>query len=237
MYRRYQMIKKILLIALPLFCIAISLCFSISAYLNYRENYRRVPVASHQLFQRTEINAEDLEFIDVPDAYLDDDVCTDEEEILGRYVKLGFSLAKGSLIYRGAIEENIRDLSLTLLKAGEANYDLYVGEVRINTGNLDVGICVDLYLTIKTNEKTISDLLIEHCRIIGLFDSQGRPIRSFDTDARVSIVSVAVRKEYVSLINKSLVNGTMSVLPSENCYDSDPLSRLNREAEVLEYLQ
>ena len=102
---------------------------------------------------------------------------------------------------------------------------------------LGIGICVDLYLTIRTGEKTISDLLIGQCRIIGLFDSQGHPIRPFDTEAKVSIVSIAVMKEYVSLINKSLAIGSINVLPSDSCYDSDSLSRLNEEAEVLEFLQ
>ena len=231
------MIKKMLFIALPLLGIGTSLFFSVSAYLNYRENFQRVPVASHHLFQRTKIATEDLEYIDVPSVYLSDEVSVEEEEILGSYVKLGFSLPKGSLIYKGAIEKDIRDLSLTLLKRGEANYDLYAGEVKINTGNLGIGICVDLYLTIRTGEKTISDLLIGQCRIIGLFDSQGHPIRPFDTEAKVSIVSIAVMKGYVSLINKSLAIGSINVLPSDSCYDSDSLSRLNEEAEVLEFLQ
>ncbi len=236
MYRRYQMIKKVLFITLLVMLIGMSLLFSIGAYVNYKENYLQVPVASHNLFQRTRIDEEDLIFIEVPKGYLKDDVCIEKEDILGKYVKLGFGLAKGSLIYKGAIEENIRDLSLTLLKKDEASYDLYTGEVKINSGILDVGICVDLYLTIRTGEKTISDLLIEHCRVIGVYDSSGHQIRPFDADTRASIVSIAVIKEYVSLINKSLAIGSLSVLPSESCYDSESFSWLNKEAEVLEYL-
>ena len=231
------MIKRVLYIALPFMLTAVGLFFSIGAYLDYRENWFKVPVASHSLFQRTRISKEDLEYIDVPAAFLDEDICISQEDILGKYVRLGFALAKGSLIYKGAIEENIRDLPLTLLKKGEAGYDLYAGEVKINAGNLDTGICVDLYLTMKAGERTISDLLIEHCRVIGLYDSQGRLIRPFDTDAKVSIVTVAVMRDYVGLINKSLAIGSLSVLPSDDCYDSDPYSSLNEEAEALEYLQ
>ena len=91
------MIKKILLILIDLLCVFVCLFFPISAYVRYREDYIRIPIASHQLYQRTQIKEEDLIMTDVPRAYLSEDVCTDKKEILGKYVKLSYSLAKGSL--------------------------------------------------------------------------------------------------------------------------------------------
>ncbi|MBQ5444120.1 MAG: hypothetical protein IIU29_02950 [Erysipelotrichaceae bacterium] len=231
------MIKKILLILIDLLCVFVCLFFSISAYVRYREDYIRIPIASHQLYQRTQIKEEDLIMTDVPRAYLSEDVCTDKKEILGKYVKLSYSLAKGSLIYKGALEEGMRDLSLTLLKEGEVSYDLYASEVKVNTGILSPNLSVDVYLNIKTNDKTLSDLLLSHCRVVGLYDMKGRPIREYQTDQRIMIVSIAVEKSHVAILNKALMAGSLSVFAGEESYDSEKRAKLNEEAEVLMYLQ
>ncbi len=231
------MIKKILLIAVPVIILGLCLFFSVSAYLKYRDDFIEVPVASHQLFQRTQITDEDLTMISVPRAYLPDDVFVEKEDIIGKYVKLSFSLAKGSLIYAGAMEEDIRDLSVSLLKKGEVSYDLYTGEVKINTGNLSVNMYVDIYLSIKSSEKNVSDLLISGCRITGLFDNQGRAIRSYESDARISIVTIAVEADCVSLIDQALMAGSINVLPSSESYDMNRRAQINQDSRVLSCLQ
>ena len=82
------MIKKILLITVPVIILGLCLFFSVSAYLKYRDDFIEIPVASHQLFQRTQIRDEDLAMIAVPRAYyLSEDVCIDREDIIGRYVR------------------------------------------------------------------------------------------------------------------------------------------------------
>ena len=68
------MIKKIILIVAPALCILLCLYFSIHAWLSYKDNYIKVPVASHQLYQRICLKEEDLEEIDVPKAFLSNDV-------------------------------------------------------------------------------------------------------------------------------------------------------------------
>ena len=231
------MIKKIILIVAPALCILLCLYFSIHAWLSYKDNYIKVPVASHQLYQRICLKEEDLEEIDVPKAFLSNDVYLSKEDIIGKYVKLSYSLAKGSLIYKGALEEDIRDLSLTLLKQGEASYDLYAGEVKFNAATLAVNTNADIYLSLKTSEKAYSDLLIEDCRVIGLFDSQGKPIRYYDSDSRIGIVSIALGKEHVNILNKALMIGTLSLVSDNGSYDDNKTVRLNEDAEVLDLLR
>ncbi|MBQ1482471.1 MAG: hypothetical protein IIZ28_02760 [Erysipelotrichaceae bacterium] len=231
------MMKKVLLIVFDLLCLGVCLFFSLSAYVKYREDYVKVPVASHQLFQRTKLNKEDLLMVDVPRAYLTQDVCTDPKEILDKYVRLSYSLAKGSLIYRGALEDDIGDLPSTLLNEGEVSYDLYANEVKINTGNLAVNMSVNIYLTIKNSVGALSDLLLEDCRVIGLYDPQGRMIRDYEEEPRILTVCIAVEKEHVKLLNKALMVGSLSVFTSDHSYAVDVRSKLNEGAEVLSYLQ
>ncbi len=231
------MIKKMLMIAIPVVLGSLCLFFSLDAWLRFRNEYVEVPVAAHRLFQRTRITEEDLTKVRIHKSVLNDDLYPDEEEIIGKYVKLSFSIPKGSFIWKGALESDIGDLSVSLLREGEVNYDLYVSEVKINTGGLDVGMNVDIYLSVKGNEGNVSDLLLSGCRITGLFDPQGREVMPYEGDRRVWLVSVAVMKEQVPLLNEALMAGTLSVLSGSDSYDPDARSILNEDSRVLIYLE
>ena len=238
MIRRFQMVKKILKIAIPLILIGAGLFFSISAYLTYREEYVEVYVASHNLSQRTKIEMQDLELKKLPKQYLSPDIYTDSEDIIGKYVKLSCLIPKGAFFYKGFLQDNVKDLSHTLLREGEVNYDIYTGEVKVNAGSLDVGMYVDLYLSLgNAHEKPESGLLMENCRITGLFDSQGRMIQSYDNDSRVVIISLAVLKDDVSYLNKALMIGNVSVIVNSTTYAVNSSSHLIRDSEVFMYLQ
>lgn len=232
------MAKKILIIFIPAVLIIASFYFSISTYMNYRENYVEIYVASHNISQRTLISAEDLEKMKVPRQIITTDFYVDEKDILGKYVKLSYSLPKGSFIYKGAIEENIRDLAHTLLKEGEVNYDIYTSEVKVNPGYLSVGMYIDLYLTIGNNyDKPVSGLLMENCRITGLYDNSGRQIMDYDNETRVNSISIAIDKDDVTYLNKALMVGSVSMIVNNNTYTNSVSSRLVEDSEVFMYLQ
>ena len=232
------MVKKIILIAIGRIILLASLFFAISAYFNYSEHYEKVCVASHQLYQRNRITEEDLKMIEVPKEYLGSDVYYRKEDVLGKYIRLSYSLAKGSLFYKGALEEDIKDLANTLLRKGEVNYDLYASEVKINSGGLSVDMYVDLYLTINNNnDKPLSDLLIKDCRITGLYDSQGKRIMNYDNETKAYIVTLAIQEEQVNILNKALMVGNISAIVNSETYDTDRYSVLNAQAEIIEYVQ
>ena len=231
------MIKKILMILIPAAIAGICLYLSASAYLKYSKDYIKVYVASHQIAQRTMITEKDLKEAEVPKEFLTDDVFLKKDDILGKFVRLSYSIPKGSLFYKGSLESDIKDLSYTLLMKGQVVYDIYVNEVKANTGNLNTGMYVDLYLTINTNDKPVSDLLLEHCRIIGLYDVNGKQILNYDNDSRVGIISLAVSRDDVSIINKALTVGEIRIVAGSDTYSTDLLSRLNEDSELLAYLQ
>ena len=231
------MTKKILFISLPVVFSLCCLIISLKTYFTYREEHISAYVASHNLVQRTKIEEKDLQEVMLPKDYVGEDVYLDKDEILGKFVKLSYSLAKGSLIYKSALADNIRDLASTLLKENEANYDLYTSEIKINTGNLSRDMYVDLYLTIGNNDRAYSDLLIRDCRITGLYDHQGKEILSYSNESRVSIVTIAIEKEYVSILNKALMIGNINVVTSYQSYGTDKRSELNSECEIITYLQ
>ena len=231
------MVKKIILIVVAALALAASLFFAISAYFNYSEHYEKACVASHQLYQRTKISEEDLKMIEVPKEYLGSDVYYRKQDVLGKYVKMSYSLAKGSLFYKGALEEDIKDLANSYLNKGEVNFDLYANEVKINSGGLSVDMYVDLYLSINTNDKPLSDLLIRDCRITGLYDSQGKRIMNYDYDTKAYIVSLAIEEDQVNFLNKALMVGNISAIVSSDTYEVGKRSMLNSESEIIEYVK
>ncbi len=231
------MIKKILIILAAVLLLSFSLFLSVRTYLEYRQDYVDVYVASHQIAQRTLLSDKDLTVVRLPKQILNEEILNDPDLIKGNYVKLSYSIPKGSLFYRTALESDIKDLANTLLMNGQVSYDLYVGEIKINSGNIATGIYVDLYLTVSKDEKPISDLLIRDCRIIGLYDGNGKQILNYDTDSRVQIVSLAINEEEAILINKSLKIGELSVIVSSKAYQNPVYSTLNHDSAVLEYLE
>lgn len=228
--------KKVLIFIGSILLVGIMFGIGYVFYNKYRIGYVKVYIASHQLSQRTKINDSDLLEIEIPKDYLNDDVYINKDDIVDKYVKLSYSIPKGSFIYKGAIESDIKDLANTLLRENEINYDLYMSDVKINTANLAKNMYIDLYLTINTNDKPISDLLLSNARITGLYDSNNKQILDYDKDSRISIISLAVNKDDVNILNKALVIGNINCVINNNAYKTNLSTILNSQSEIFEYL-
>lgn len=229
--------KKILIIIGSILLFIGVLIIGVKYYTKYRIGYQKVYVASHQLYQRTCIGKLDLIEVEVPKDYLKDDVFIDPQDIIGKYVKLSYSIPKGSLIYKSAVESDINDLANTLLKQGEVNYDIYTNDVKINTANIMKNMYIDLYLTINNKDKPVSDLLIENARVTGMFDSNNKPILDYDSDTRTYIVSLAIDKDAVNIINKALTLGSINCVVNNNTYNTFNTCHINSESPLFQYLE
>ena len=231
------MIKKILIIVISTVLLTVGLFFGVKFYTKYTIGYTKTYVASHNINQRSKISEDDLLEVEVPKDYLNNDVYVDINDILDKYVKLSCTIPKGSLIYKTAIESDIKDLANTLLKEDEVNYDVYTKDVRINTANLNKNMHVDLYLTINDKEKPVSDLLLSNARVTGMYDSNFKSIMDYDNDSRVSVISLAISKNDVNILNKALVIGELSCVVDNNTYDNNLSTILNRKSKLLEYIE
>lgn len=205
-------------------------------FYDYKTNYQTIYVASHNIKQRTRISKQDLKEVSILKSSIDDSYYVNTDDILDKYVKLSYSIPKGSFIYKEALETNIKDLANTLLNENEVNYDLFVSDIKLNTGHINTNMYLDLYLTIDRGDKVTSDLLLSNCRIIGFYDTYGKEIRGYDLDSRVYIVSLAIQKEHVSTLNKALVLGTISCVVNKNTYTDLGSSLLNVDSKLMDYL-
>lgn len=230
------MIKKILIITISTLLLAVGIFFGIRFYTRYSIGYTKTYVASHHINQRTMISEQDLLEVEVPKDYLKDDVCLNKDDILNKYVRLSCSIPKGSLFYKSCLETDIKDLANTLLKENEVNYDIYTSNVKINTANLAKNMYIDLYLTINSKDKPVSDLLLSNARITGLYDSNNKPILDYDNDTRVAIISIAINADGVNVLNKAQVVGELNCVISNNAYKVNLSSLLNKKSKLFEYL-
>lgn len=230
------MIKKILIITISTLLLAVGIFFGIRFYTRYSIGYTKTYVASHHINQRTMISEQDLLEVEVPKDYLKDDVYLNKDDILNKYVRLSCSIPKGSLFYKSCLETDINDLANTLLKENEVNYDIYTSNVKINTANLAKNMYIDLYLTINSKDKPVSDLLLSNARITGLYDSNNKPILDYDNDTRVAIISIAINADDVNVLNKAQVVGELNCVISNNAYKVNLSSLLNKKSKLFEYL-
>lgn len=230
-----NMRKRIIVFIISIISVTAMLLFS---YWFYTEKLEIVDVyiASHNLSQRTKISYEDLQCIKMPRMYLNEDIKMNSEDIIGKYVKLSYSIPKGSYIYSSSIESNIGDLANTLLQKDEVTYDIYTSEVKINPGSLNKNMCLDLYLTIVDKDNLISDLLLSNARIIGFYDQNGKEILDYDKQTRVNIVSIAVNKDDVSILNKALVVGEIRAVVGEKTYKTNLKATQNNTSEIYNWL-
>lgn len=231
------MTKRSILIIIPTILFLVTSIFSFLAYRNYSHIYKKAYVSTHILSQRKKISEQDLKEVLVPKEYLSEDVLINKNEIIDKYVKLSFSIPTGSLFYKSALEDNIKDYGNTLLMDNEINYDIYTSEVKVNTGALNVDMKVDVYLTIKDKDKALSDLLISDCPITGLYDANNKLIMSYDKDSRVNIMSLAIDSKYVPILNKALKLGDVNIVAGNNTYDSSLRSKLNEDCSLMSFLQ
>jgi len=229
--------KKLIFIVPCIIVLLISLLLSALAYFKYTTKYIKTYIASHQIMQRNMISEIDLEEVLVPKEYLNDDVYILKEDIIGKYTKLGYSIPKGSLFYKTSLEVDGKDFVNNLLLEDQINYDIYTNDVKINTGSLLTNMYVDLYLSINANDKPISDILLKDCRITALYDQNNKQVKDFDLDSKIYIVSIAIEKQQVSLLNKALMVGNVSIVTSSKPYESNIRSSVVSNSQVLKILQ
>ena len=160
-----------------------------------------------------------------------------DEHIEGYYVKLNYTIPKGSPIYRDSLErgEDMADYAHILLKENEATYDFSVADIKVNPAHLQVGMLVDLYLTID-DERPLSDILLKNARIIGLYDGDNQEIADYERAVNVQTISLAVLQEDIAYLNKALLVGDLSLVVAEKTYDNQKNPYLIKDSEVFAYL-
>lgn len=229
--------KKRLIVTFTVLLFVLSSLLICFFYTRNKLELIKVPVSSYNLSKRTLIDETTYEMIEVPKAYLNNEVVIDETYLVNKCVKIDSLVPKGSFFYKGNLEDvdNISDNLKYELKDDEVAYDISANDLNANQGYLKEGMYVDIYLTIN-KDKVLSDLLINNLKIIGLYDLNHKSILDYDDGAVLQNVCLAVPSESVAYLNKALTIGKLNITIGNNCYE-DEESILNEESAIFNYLR
>ena len=230
------MFKRILIIISLIMFYCISIIGGIYVYSKFNDRYEEICVASHQLNQRTCISEDDLKIIKVSKSIISDDLYVCKQDVINKYVKLGFTIPSNSFIYKTSLDNNIKDSAHTMLDHDEVNYDLYINEIKVNSASICKGMLIDLYLTIDDKNKPISDLLISNAKISGIYDNNNKEINDYDNDSKAYILSIIINKDMINIINKAQIIGELSVIVTSDTYSTKNVY-LNNNSIILDYIE
>jgi len=183
----------------------------------------QVVMAKHKLAARTQITQEDLSIVEVPKAFLSDQVVMDADDIIGDFVSLDGFIPSGSLIYRSMVEklDDAIDEPSLLLKPGQAVMALDVNLTSSAGNTLMKGQKIDVYGTIKINRETIVDVLIKQVRVIGVKDKNGEDV-THSGNQIPKILLLAIDQESIPAVTKLLAIGDITLTPTAyNEYETE----------------
>lgn len=206
-----------------------------SFYSSYKYSFVDVPVASCFLDKRSVIKNRDIKYIKLPEMYLDKDIIVDESLLIGRYISSDYYVNEGSFFYSDFIEDEslMNDIDYINIDSNMTVYELNVNNIFVNAAHLNKNMYVDLYLTIE-KPLVISDLFISNVKICGLYNNAYQEVEK-NSDKSLSIISLIVNKDMVSLLNKALLIGDISIIPCNDPYTSKECF-INRKGDIINYL-
>jgi len=225
--------QKYLLLASAL----VLLCSLLSILYAFRKlDLKTVYIASHRLKQRSLISESDLLPTSVPSAYLSEDVILDKEEIIGKVIKLSYSIPSGSFFYKSALnsEINMKDKAIYHLENDEVIYDLYLNELRANINNLRKDLRIDLYVANKELNLE-STCFLRGVRILACFNQEGEVLE--DSYDEIEILSLAIKEKDLALINKIMMLGEVSIYIGSSAYDENINANLQMNEKLNNLIQ
>lgn len=207
-------------------------------FFSFKNKYKLidVPVASSYLDRRSVIKNKDIDYIKMPKNSIDEGVILDENLLIGKYIKSDYYLNKGALFYSSFIEDegSMNDIDYLDLDSNSTIYELFINNVSANAAHLNKNMYVDLYLTLD-KPSVMSELLISGAKICGLYNNNYEELNENNKNNNLSIISLVIDKDMVSLLNKGVMLGEVSIIPCSNPYDEKDCF-INRKGDIINYL-
>lgn len=199
-----------------------------------------IPFANKEIYSHYVIEEDDLEWREIPKAYVDENILTKKEDIVGKYVALDSKIAKGSMFYEGYLieKEDVEALPALLLKEDQIAFPLSMNLLKSSGNTIQTNQKVDVYVTYtdkKTKETTI-DVLLQNVRVIGVKDRNGYDMRDSKAGKVPSLVILAINKEYFNLLQLSNEIAEISIYAPRIDYANEEESILYEESKVLPLL-
>ena len=111
-----------------------------------------VPVAAVTIQPRTEITSDMITYVEVPEAYISENVVRNEQEIIAKYAQYNTVIPAGSMFYNETLttKEMLPNYLLSLLKEGEIGLSFKIGEMEGPKPPIMPGEKIDIYMKVTT---------------------------------------------------------------------------------------
>ncbi len=236
------MIKKQWAMGVALAVVAVGTFVTFQIALAEATDLVEVPFAANDIYSHYEIKDEDIEWREVPSAYVDEDVITKKEDLLGMYVSLDSKIAKGSLFYASYLieKEDVEALPALLLKEDQIAFPLSMNLLKSSGNTISKNQKVDVYVTytykVGNKKETVSDVLLENVRVIGLKDRNGLEMGAAKAANYPSVMVLAISKDYVNYLQSASEIASIDILAPRVDYGESEESLLKEDSKVLPFL-
>lgn len=212
----------------------------IKFYSEYRLNLISVVVSSHNISGRHLIKEEDITYIEIPYAYINDKAYINKEDIIGKYTDIQGKIPVGSLFYKSMIyeEKDLPDNPISQLKDNQTLFTMQT-DVLALAGNVVVpGHRVDLYGSVNDKQDSfIEDLIISNARVVSIKDNKGYDLDHPNSNKIPFTISFAINNDslyILSMINKL---GKIEIYPTSNSYSTSDEAKLNKTSYLIKYIK
>lgn len=175
----------------------------------------RVPVAAKDLLPQTEITSADIEWINVPSVSKKDNVLTNSNAIVGKYVGVNSMIPEGSMFYASSIidKEDLPGNWLTSLTTEEIPCYFNVNLTTTYSNAIQPGDQIDVYMKAEDeNGLVMYGKLMENIEIKAVKDSQGEDVfKSSKEVGTPSFLYFGLESEFYTLIVKTNYLSTLGV--------------------------
>lgn len=199
----------------------------------------KIPVVKETIYPRTKISEKDIDFIEVPSVFVDENFYTKKEDIINMYTDIRAMMPKSSLFYKELLfeEKMLPDYPAILLNDQQVAYNMATDLIKLSGNSIVVGQKVDIYTTYHQNkEKPIVDLLVSSVRVIGVKDKKGLDIGHPDSSTIPHIVLLALNKALMPIVRSADEIAKLELVAYSVKDDNKQESVFNDQALILEYI-
>ncbi|MCI6272776.1 MAG: SAF domain-containing protein [Erysipelotrichaceae bacterium] len=231
-------LKLIILILLFVLSTFINITFS-KIYIDKKIELQEIYVASHNISSRHLLKEEDINVIKIPKIFVNEDVYTFKDEILGKYTDIQGKIPKGSPFYKNMLfdKASLVDSPHLQLKTNQTSFTIAADILSLSGNTLISGQRVNLHGSLLTNQNVlIEDLLVENSRIISINDNKGYNLEHPSSNKIPYSITFAIDNsslEYLTVISKI---GKIDIYANSNSYDSSNESKLYKNSKIVEYI-
>ena len=217
--------KSIVTLISLIACIII-LFFAYRYRVNTAINAVNVPIAVRRINAREEITEELFTTVKVASSMITNNVITNKNDLLGKYVNYNTYIPEGGMFYRSAVVtwSQMPDSAWADIQEGYTIFSLSVSPTTTFGNSIYPGDKIDLYYQNTLNGKMFLGPLIEGIEVLAVKDSNGSHIFKKSAEQKSAAALIfAVPDEMFSVVKRAyyIAGGTILPVPRNATYNAE----------------